>query len=394
MSAEIPHIVLPASKSISNRYLILNKALGSAFELTNLSEATDTLYLKAALQSEESYLYLGDGGTTYRFLLAWFAATRPAITLNCSDSLKKRPVKPLTEVLTSMGARISFLEKEGFPPLRIDKTIDSFTTLSIDRSISSQFVTALMLIAPLFKGDKYIQLTGEDNSQSFLELTASCLRDFGIQVELNSQEITIKEQTLPVNKTLQVESDWTSASYFYACLVLAPLDSCITLNLKLPSAQGDSVCADIFELLGIATQHCAEGLKLNKQYHPQTSMEVDLKQCIDLAPALIVMDALANTQIRFKGLANLQFKESNRIEALNHNLAQIGLTLTQKDGYWINEGLLKIPEEIKVRTFDDHRIAMSMAMLKFYCRVSFDNPACVEKSFPGFWEQWEKCTFV
>lgn len=394
MGVEITHIVLPASKSISNRYLILNAAMGNSFELQNLSEATDTLYLKSALTSTENELYLGDGGTTYRFLLAWFAATRPGIILNCADSLKKRPLKPLTDVLATLGAHFTFLEQEGFPPLRIDKTTDHFETLRIDRSVSSQFVSALMLISPLFKGDKHLLLEGENNSQAFLALTAHCLSDFGISAILNNDEIRIKEPVVPLSKTLIVENDWTSASYFYAFLVLAPTGTRITMELKLPSAQGDSVCANLFASLGIFTQPFSGGIMLIKQHPAQTGVETDLKQAIDLAPALIVMDALAGTQIRFKGLNNLQFKESDRIAALNHNLASIGIKLTQKDDYWVNEGELNFPSKIKVKTFDDHRIAMSMALLKFYCKVSFDNPDSVEKSFPGFWEQWEKCTFA
>lgn len=395
MTLQPIHIELPASKSISNRYLILNEVLGKPCNIENLSESGDTKYLNNALENKGDYLFLGDGGTTYRFLLAWFAVRSQNKTLDCDNALKKRPIGQLVEVLTTMGAEIEYLEKTGFPPLKIHKPVTTFSEVTVERSISSQFVSALMLAAPFFEGKKRIHLKGENNSQSFLELSANCLRNFNISVNISNSEILIGETPSEFTvKNLFVENDWASASYFYAKTALSPQGSSVNLNCKLPSIQGDSECAGLFESFGVKTETDNNGVIITKVSEPVLGRVIDLRQCIDLAPTFIVLDAILGLKTRFMGLENLQYKESNRIHALNCNLEKAGIVIRQNGNEWSNEGKLNVPSIMQINTFNDHRIAMSMALFSQFTTLEFDNKKCVEKSFPGFWEQWEKCTFA
>lgn len=386
---DLIQIELPASKSLSNRYLILKAALEATFKISNLSDSEDTLNLIKGLECKSNTLELGEGGTTYRFLLAYFAATKSNLNLNCAPSLKLRPIAPLVQVLESMGANIDYLEKDGFPPICIKNPIKNFSHLEINRTISSQFVSALLLIAPKYAGIKTIKLIGTNNSDSFIRMTLDCLAKFGIESKFEKDTILIFETPRNLRlEEVEIESDWTSASYFYAISALRGLD--ITLNINYPSIQEDSELVNIFKKFGIETVKNEYGIRIAKVAEVEKQWEFDLKQNIDLAPALIVLDALLETHIRFTGIENLRFKECDRILALQENLKLLGILFENKGSFWENIGTLKIPDKINIETYGDHRIAMSFALLKFYTEVQFDNPDCVQKSFPKFWEEFNK----
>lgn len=388
---DLIQIELPASKSLSNRFLILKAALEAAFSISNVSDSEDTVNLVKGLESTSNSLDLGEGGTTYRFLLAFFAASKSNLILNCADSLKLRPIAPLVGVLETMGSEITYLEKDGFPPVLIINTIKNFSNLEINRSISSQFVSALLLIAPKFPGIKRIKLSGSNNSDSFIRMTLDCLAKLGIESTFENDIITIFETPTKLKlKEVEIESDWTSASYFYAIAALT--GNSIMLNISFPSAQEDSELVTIFKNFGIQTTQNENSIVLTKVAEPEQEWVLDLKQNIDLAPALIVLDALLETHIRFTGIENLRFKECDRIIALQENLKLVGILFENKDTYWCNNGTLQIPEKIDIKTYGDHRIAMSFAFLKFFTEVQFDTMKCVQKSFPKFWEEFDKTT--
>lgn len=376
---------LPASKSYSNRVLIVDALAGGGSVIHNLSEANDTVLMKRLLASADPVLDAEDAGTTFRFLTAFLALRPGTTTLTGTERMKQRPVGLLTDALTTLGAEIRHLEKQGYPPLEITGISKQKTNkVSIRGDVSSQYISALMMIAPVLPKGIEITFIGKVGSQPYLELTAAIMQMFGAECKMSETGITIKHLAYhPAEVT--VEPDWSAAGYWYAFTALAGQAEVLLPGLSLKSLQGDRVTADIMEKLGVNSEQTEAGIKLTKTDHKE-EVEWDFVHCPDIAQTIAVVCAAKGIRGRFTGMESLRIKETDRIQALQHELAKLGARLEEADGVWTLIPSEKLPEEISVRTYKDHRMAMAFAPLATLMKVSIENPDVVRKSYPRFWE--------
>jgi len=431
-------ISLPGSKSQSNRALILAHQAQMGFDnIHNLSLSRDTQLLKSALlklnalkkikeentdffswahyqlneievvhlnnhasnQLEDEFFDFMDAGTPARLILAYFSALGIITSLTGNESLENRSMQPLIDVLESGGAKYEYTKKSGHFPIAITKGLWSFPKNTINRSQSSQYVSALMLIAPLYPGIKTIQMVGASHSDGYIDMTQKVMADFGIECTIDHelQQIVIQHQK-PIQTELTIEGDWSSASYFYAVCALTK-NTIFIADLNEQSCQGDSLCAKFFKDLGVKTTFTKNGCELTYFGKQIESINWDLSGVPDLAPTLIVAAAALKIEGTIFGIENLKYKECNRIEALNENLSQFGYTLLQNteniDVFYLQksqelsvDGITKL-----ITTHSDHRMAMAFAPLAVQYDIAFDDIECVEKSFPNFWVELQKCNF-
>lgn len=432
-------ITLPGSKSQSHRVLILCHQLGIDFnQIENLSHSRDTSILVSALLklnslkheiekntdffnwahynlldnevsqlnnhvsnqlSHESFDFL-DAGTPARLILAYFSAIGILTNLTGNASLENRSMQPLIDVLESGGAKFEFPKKPGHFPIEITRPLNKFPMAVIDRSLSSQYVSALMLIAPLYKGKKTIQLKGIEHSNAYIEMTKMTLAEFGIPVTFENNTIEIDDLPLVAPEKILIESDWSSASYFYAVCALNPNFEISINHLSENSCQGDASCVQYFEDLGVSTQFHLSGSTITNTGKVSNAINWNLSNVPDLAPTLIVTAAALGIEGTIEGIENLKFKESNRIDVIKQNLNQFGYLLLQKseslDVFLLQKLQNFIPQKdqiIQIHTHSDHRIAMAFAPLSTKHPMNIDDIQCVEKSFPNFWDELQKCNF-
>ncbi len=388
-------IELPASKSISNRLLIIKTLSGYLDNIRNVSKSGDTQTLLEILQHVNRAEHnAGLGGTTFRFLLAYLSLLRNDFTLTAEGKMLERPVKELVDVLNRLGADIEFLHQNEKPPLRIHKCNMHGGKVTIDASQSSQFVSALMLIAPYLQGGLHIYLQGEIVSKPYIEMTANLMREFGIDVTIEFPDITITEGKY-ANKSYFVENDWSAASYFYQFFLFSDH----LRQLKIPflyrqSLQGDHIVSDIYKNFGIETTFNNDHILLHKK--PQHSLpeyfSFDFSDCPDLAQTVAVTCALLKIPAQLTGLQTLPHKETNRIKALQQELAKMGVTTSTQSNrtLHINPDNLHHPNQAIV-TYNDHRMAMAFSVAAMVFKsIKMENPAVVSKSFPHFWEEAQK----
>lgn len=429
-------INLPGSKSQSNRFLILAHQQNIPFDsIQNISDSRDTQLLIKALDKlnllkdqiekntdffqwthyqlleeeieklnnhvsnqlqDESFDFL-DAGTPARLILAYFSALGIQTQLSGNESLQNRSMQPLIDVLESGGAKFEFHDVSGHFPLSIARGLYKFPTKSIDRSMSSQFVSALMLIAPLFEGTKEIQLEGHSHSNAYIQMTQKVLQYCGFQVDFNENSIRISEHSVSIIQPIVIESDWSAASYFYEVCALTPGSMFQFNHLFKDSWQGDVACADFFRDLGVETMFDDQGCTISNSLSPISQIDWDLSNVPDLAPALIACASALNITGRIKGIQNLIYKESNRIDTINLNINQLGYEICESqesfDEYFLQKSQIKSADIIHIKTFSDHRIAMAFAPLAMLNPLIIDDIQCVEKSFPQFWNELKKCNF-
>ena len=385
-------INLPASKSISNRALILNALSYSAYDIENLSDSDDTRVMEAAFESNSSHFDVGAAGTSMRFLTAFLAKTVGEWTITGSERMKNRPIKLLVEALNSLGGKIEYMEKEGFPPLRIFGSALMGGDISLDGGISSQYISALMMIAPFMQNGLKINLEGKVISRPYIRMTQQMMADFGVKVAFHENIIDIQPQTYtPIR--YRVESDWSAASYWYEILALAE-EGKIQLNgLKKESLQGDSHVAEIYKNFGVETEYFDNYVVISKskeQTHKLDAdkLEIDFTNVPDLAQTVVVTCCLKEIPFKFSGLQSLKIKETNRVAALINELKKLGYVL-----YEPSEGELAWNEERcepesvpSIATYEDHRMAMAFAPAALLKPIEILHPEVVSKSYPGFWE--------
>jgi 3-phosphoshikimate 1-carboxyvinyltransferase len=384
-------IDLPGSKSISNRALILNALSYSPYDILNLSECDDTRVTLDALESDNTTFDIGAAGTAMRFLTAFLSKTVGEWVITGSERMKNRPVKLLVDALNTLGARIEYIEKEGYPPLRIFGSALTGGEIHLNGSVSSQYISALMMIAPLMQKGLKIYLDGKIISKPYIEMTIQMMQEFGVGFELTENTIVIEPQDyIPIEYT--VESDWTAASYWYEMLSLVGKGNIFLNGLYQESYQGDCIVADIFEQLGIHTAYLSEGVLLTSIKCISQGMEYDFTNQPDLAQTLAVTCCLKGIPFIFSGLQSLKIKETDRIAALKNELRKLGFVLTESgEGMLAWDGELCNPaEKIVIKTYDDHRMAMAFTPAAVFYPISIENPEVVSKSYPGFWKDIEK----
>ncbi len=388
-------IDLPASKSISNRALILNAFYKNSITLNNLSLADDTQLMNWALNTNETQLNLKNAGTCMRFLTAYFATqNNKEISLLCSNRMKQRPIANLVNALQNLDADITYLEQKKFPPLLIKGKLIEGKKITINASESSQFITALMLIAPFIKNGLCMELTGNIASFDYIKMTALLMEQFGLNVTIDSNIITIKNQidVAPI-KEFTIENDWSSAAFWYLTCCLNNQIAITLNNLSTNSIQGDNITAKLFEQLGIITKPIDNNLIIQKQLEANSTCYFDLSNCIDLAPALTVACAALNINATVTGLENLVIKESNRLEAIVTELKKLGYNVSNNNNaiFTHQTSSIDLNKAVIINTYDDHRIAMAFAPLALkFNNINLDNLDVVKKSYPNFFSELTK----
>jgi 3-phosphoshikimate 1-carboxyvinyltransferase len=390
-------IVLPSSKSISNRLLIIKALSQKPFEIHNLSFSDDTKSLQHILNSDNSLIDVGNAGTTLRFLTSYFANKPGEWIITGSERIQNRPVGILVNALQELGVKIEYLKKEGFPPLKIHGSQLQGGQVSLFGNISSQFISSLLLIAPTLPKGLQIKLKSKIVSKPYIDMTLSLMKRFGIKSKWEGNQIIIEHQNYRV-KDITVEADWSSASYWYGIASLASKVDLKLYGLKKNSLQGDAVLAKLFENLGIKTSYMTGGIKLKKSANPTPSFfEHDFIGTPDLVQTFAVALSILNIPFRLNGVDTLSIKETNRLNALRNELLKIGTNITTSESVIsrLRSSSFTLPEKLplKINTYQDHRMALSFSMLSLFTDIVIENPTVVTKSYPGFWEHFQKIGF-
>lgn len=391
ISGTINH--LPASKSISNRVLILDALAGNKSTLHNLSDANDTQLMLKLVRSPEKTIDVEDAGTTMRFLTALFAVTNQNKILTGTARMKERPIGILVDALQSLGAVIEYLSVRGYPPLETKQFSGQKTNvLSIRGDVSSQFISALMMIAPTLPEGLTLKLEGRIGSRPYIEMTAALMREFGATCEVHDREVKIPHgDYYPIDFT--VESDWSGSSYWFSFAALAQ-DANIRLPRLFPvSLQGDSAIVRIMDSLGVKANRENEVLALAKT-SPGTDLAWDFTHCPDLAQTVAVVCAATGVTGHFTGLESLRIKETDRIAALQNELRKIGADLVEDNTSWKLIPSEKLPDSAAFSTYKDHRMAMAFAPLATLMDVVIEDPLVVRKSYPRFWDDMKLAGFT
>lgn len=411
-------ITLTASKSESNRALIIQALCDEKFKIENLAEAEDTQILKqllADIESEHSdnnlhTLCVGLAGTVMRFMTAYLSIQDKKYVLTGEQRMKERPIKILVDVLNELGADISYQEKEDYPPLSIIGCDLKGGSVKLDVSVSSQYISALLMIAPTLKNGLQIEFKGELISKPYVDMTISMMRYFGAEIELEENSIKVKSGKY-IAKDFTVEGDWSAASYWYSMVALAREAEITLYGLKKDSLQGDAVVAEIYKKFGVETTYFDGGIRLTKICHSEfieeTNFEVDFSNCPDIAQTVAVTCAVLNVKARLTGLKTLRIKETDRITALQNELNKLGFNVeVDGDDLLINrhscesrkrefsEANLPDWSNKIIKTYNDHRMAMAFAPLSLIVPISIENPEVVNKSYPNFWEDISAIRFI
>lgn len=384
-------ISLPASKSISNRALILDALSYSPYDIENLADCDDTNVLVSALDSNSTTFDIGAAGTTMRFLTAFLSKTVGEWVITGSERMKQRPIKLLVDALNGLGARIEYLENDGYPPLKIVGSALVGGEIHLKGNVSSQYISALMMIAPcMLKGLKIV-LEGKIISKPYINMTMQMMDEYGIDVDFLGNIIQIEPQEYqPI--PYKVESDWSAASYWYEILSLVGKGGVFLKGLGENSYQGDSKVADLFEQLGVKTTYMEDGVLLSPNGELTTRMEYDFTDEPDLTQTFAVTCCLKGIPFKFSGLETLKIKETDRIAALINELAKLGYVVYEPaESQLAWDGARCEPASpISIATYHDHRMAMAFAPAALVTPIIVENPQVVTKSYPGFWDDFEK----
>lgn len=390
-------IHIPSSKSISNRMLIIRSLAGSGATLHNLSDSDDTKILRKALDIESDVKDVGHAGTAMRFLTAYLSTQTGEVILTGSERMKQRPVGPLVDALKQVGAHIEYLEKKGCPPLKIKGGGLLGGNIEIEAGISSQFISALMMIAPLLAGGLTIELKGRVVSSSYIEMTQSLMNSCGAGASFDGRTIAVPQGAYSMGN-LTVESDWSGASYWFQVAALLPGSEIILSNLSRNSLQGDAALVQIFEPLGVQSGFNEEGLQLrsSKQELPD-HFTYDFTTCPDLVQTCAVTLCALEIPFHFTGTRTLRVKETDRIAALGKELGKLGFVLQDDpSGEWMawDGSRCEQEQDPVIETYHDHRMAMAFAPLAIRLgKIVIDEPMVVTKSYPGYWDDLEKAGF-
>ncbi len=391
-------VEVPSSKSISNRLLIIKALSDSGLgEITNLSRAQDTIVLAQLLTEMPAVFDVGHAGTAFRFLTGYLAITKGEHILTGSDRMKLRPISLLVDALKTLGAEIQYLEKEGFPPLKINGKELIGGQIEIDSSVSSQFISALMLIAPKLKNGLEIKLTGSKVSVPYLKMTAELMHNCGANVGFKGDVISITKSDYYFD-SMEVEYDWSAVSFWYELVVIAQLPYLHIANVKQISIQGDKRVIELFSSFGVASTFDETGLHLrySKPKEINCPRILDFKETPDLVQPFLAMAAVIGFTIVISGTHNLQFKETNRAQAMKNELSKFGVLLdVSDDSILMMQGLKEnFHTLVNIETYQDHRMAMALAPLALISgELDIENPEVVEKSYPDYWHQLQKLGF-
>ncbi|WP_316794649.1 3-phosphoshikimate 1-carboxyvinyltransferase [Pedobacter frigoris] len=395
-------ITLTGSKSECNRALIISSLSKGLVDIDNMSNAADTVTLNRILNNisqndpHQQTVDVGPAGTAMRFLTAYLSTLPGNFILTGTERMKQRPIGILAEALKSIGASLSYLEQDGYPPIAIIGPLQQqMDSVKIKGDISSQYISALLMIAPTLTQGLTLEIEGELTSLPYVKMTLDMLEETGIKHSWNGNSITIKPQQFKAS-TLAVEPDWSAASYWYSIAALSDKATIELPYLKDKSLQGDSRIRKIMEAFGVNTNKTSKGIVLTSAEKSFDDQVLDLKDCPDLAQTIIVCAAAIGKNLSFTGLETLKIKETDRVKALQNELSKIGVALKEDNLiYTLNCDGLHFPEKVTFETYEDHRMAMAFAPLSLMIKeVELEDMNVVEKSYPDFWKDLEKAGFT
>lgn len=392
----ITTITLPPSKSISNRLLILNALSLNTHPIENLSDCEDTQVMIDAFNSGSNIFNVKAAGTAMRFLTAFLAGMEGEWVIMGSARMHERPIHPLVETLNAMGADIQYLEKEGYPPLKIKGKQLKGGEVYLAGNLSSQFTSALLMIGPTMENGLTLHLENEIVSKPYIHLTMGLMEMYGVKSKWEGNKITVKHQEYK-SRTVRVEADWSSASYWYSFAALVKEAEITLKGLEKNSLQGDSNIVNLFTDLGVVTEFTSDGVILRKKKRSTKKFFHTFVNEPDLAQTFATSCCFMNIPFLFSGVDSLRIKETDRIDALKLELLKLGYVLNDNERNMLEwTGERTYPQEgAAIKTYDDHRIAMSFtpACIPFGS-ILIDDPMVVTKSYPAFWEDIKKAGFI
>lgn len=390
-------VQLPASKSISNRALILHALSGGSTRPENLSDCDDTQVMIRALDHMPDVIDIHAAGTAMRFLTAYLCVTPGTHVITGTERMQQRPIRILVDALRTLGARINYTGNEGFPPLRINGTQLTGSEIELAGNVSSQYISALLMIGAVLPVGLKLRLTGDIISRPYINLTLQLMHDFGAQAGWTSESSIDVTPGGYRDTPFRVESDWSAASYWYQMTALATGSPEVELlGLFANSAQGDSRGAELFARLGVQTEYTPQGVKLRKQGHPVVRLDEDLVDIPDLAQTFVVTCCLLDVPFRFTGLQSLKIKETDRICALITELRKLGYVIhaEQDSILWWDGERCPADEQPSIDTYEDHRMAMAFAPACLVCpSIRINEPQVVSKSYPRYWDDLQAAGF-
>lgn len=390
-------VQITGSKSESNRLLLL-QALYPQISIENVSNSDDSLLMQKALRSSDDLIDISHAGTAMRFLTAYFSIQKGReVVITGSHRMKERPIRILVDALRTLGADICYLEDDGFPPLKIIGREFTKSKVTLDANVSSQYISALLLIASKLENGLELSLIGKITSVPYIKMTLSLLHAIGIETRFDNNIISVKPKTSNINpQTLTVESDWSSASYFYSLIALSDVGTEITIaSYKSESLQGDSVLSEIYKDFGVVTTFLDEALLLQKisNVNPVSTMHLDLSNAPDIAQTIAVTAFGLGLECEMIGLHTLKIKETDRLVALKTELEKLGGEVLITENSLHLKASSTIKNDIAISTYDDHRMAMAFAPLGLKVPITIKNAEVVSKSYPQFWEDLEAIGF-
>lgn len=389
-------VQITGSKSESNRLLLL-QALFPNLKIENLSNSDDSVLMAKALQSKEVLIDIHHAGTAMRFLTAYFSLKEGSeITLTGSQRMQERPIKILVEALQEIGAEINYQKNEGYPPLKIKGKQLAVNAVELAANISSQYISALLLIAPKLKQGLQITLNGSITSVPYIKMTLSLLNQIGVQSSFENNVIKVFPKVDVPSKTLVVESDWSSASYFYSIVALSAVGTEITLTAyKRNSLQGDSVLAEIYEEFGVITNFEDHKITLRKTSDSlKEAFERDLTNAPDIAQTIAVTCVGLGIPCHLTGLHTLKIKETDRLVALKTEIEKFGTKVDITEKSLVIKKVEPFVSDVNVDTYHDHRMAMAFAPLALKVGFTINDADVVSKSYPDFWKDLKNLGFL
>ena len=387
---------LTGSKSITNRLLILRNIYPS-LTIKNKSKSEDSVVLENALKSSSNVKDINHAGTAMRFLTAFYSILEDKeIIIKGSKRMHERPIYPLIDCLKLIGADISYLEKDGFPPIKIKGKKLNFKKVEISSNISSQFISAILLVAPKLVGGLVIELKGELISKPYVKMTLSLLNNLGIKTSFEGKLIKVATLEKIQKKCINVESDWSSASYWYSIVAFSKRAEVRLNNFYKKSIQGDSVLVKFYKELGVDTKFVENKIILTKikDFTPPKHLTLNLVDSPDLAQTIAVTCFGLKIHCFLDGLQTLNIKETKRLNALKNELTKLGANVQVTESSLKIFEAQKLKKNIIINTYHDHRMAMSFAPLSLKIPISIENPNVVVKSYPGFWDDLKKAGFI
>ena len=388
-------IQITGSKSESNRMLLL-QALYPKITLENLSNSDDTVAMKSGLESDKNMVDIGHAGTSMRFLSAYYSTLEnQEKILTGSSRMQERPIGVLVDALRQLGADISYLKNEGYPPLLIKGKRLTASEVRLSANISSQYITALMLIAPSLPDGLRLYLEGKITSIPYIEMTLSLLHKIGVDAIFSGQHIQVFPKKDITQITHAVESDWSSASYYFSMVALAKEADVSLSTYKKDSLQGDRVLMDVYQQFGVKSSIENNTLALKKQTMGSTHLQLDLSDAPDIAQTIAVTCYGLGLSCSLTGLHTLKIKETDRLVALQNELSKLGATIEITDkSLHLHKRTNPIRPNVLIETYHDHRMAMAFAPLGLLVPIRIQDADVVTKSYPGFWKDLEQNGFL